>query len=885
MTYILNKHAAVNVRLSKCRHILSFMIRNSSNSVCRNVVFSVMFLLVSVFTIQGQGVTRVSGNIYDRASGDPLPFVNVFFKNTSVGTTTDLDGYFEIESRFVSDSLSASFLSYKTETIPIQIEEKNNNIKIFLSEASLQLASVLIVSKKGKYRKKDNPAVELMRKVIKNKKTNRLEGQDYYAFDQYEKIQLDLNNITEDFKDRKIFNKFDLLWKYLDTSTVNGKIYLPIFLRETNSKVYYRKDPESRKEYREAIQTTKFDATMDDQSLTDALDFLYKDIDIYDNVIPLLDHSFISPISPLALNFYRFYILDTLDVNNINSIRLGFIPRNKSNFGFTGDLYVSNDTLYTVVRADFGIIGDIHLNFVRDLKVRQDFAPLDDAFVLTRDEVVIDYSVSQNGIGFYGTRSVAYENFNFEPAPDPDLYNHIEKVIDLPGAYNKDDAYWRNTRLTPLTKDQEDLYQMIDTLVTLPAYKRLVSGIRILTTGYVPINSMDIGPLPTFYSYNQVEGSRLRMGFETNFNFNKRLLLEGYGAYGFLDEKFKYRGSLTYSFNEDFKRNPRHYLKAVYQKDVTFPGQDLQFIQNDNVLLSFRRGATDKMLFYNELRFEYTRETPGFALDFFFSDKNRKPYGTLILPFIDEDGNRKLLADVETTTLGIGFEIAPNKQFIQGRQYRTPIINEYPIYNIRYTRDFANFLGGDYSVHTVEVGFFKRFNMSILGHSNVGIEAGKKWGQAPYTELFIPRANQSFAYQRASFNMMNFLEFVSDSYMFFRVEHFFKGFFFNRVPLFKKLKLRELATFKLVYGSLSDNNNPALNPDLPQFDNISSGESLTYLFQSGRPYMEGSIGVTNIFRILRIDLVKRFNYLEHPEVPNLFGVRGLGIRARFKVEF
>ena len=841
-------------------------------------------LMVMSTAIFGQDVTRVSGHVYDGRTGDPLPFVNVYFVNTSVGTTTDLDGYFEIDSRFVTDSLAASFLGYKIQTIPITQEERNKDLVFRLESKTLQLKNITILAKKGKYRKKNNPAVELMRKVIKNKKKNRLEGQEHYSFDQYEKIELDLNNITEQFKDRKIFNKFDLLWEYLDTSDVNGKVFLPIYLREINSKVYYRQDPESRKEYRSAIRQTKFDETIDDQTITDALDFLYKDIDIYNSTIPLLDHNFISPITPLALNFYRFYILDTLDVNGINSIRLGFIPRNKSNFGFTGELFVSNDERHTVTRADFGIIGDIHLNFVRDLKVRQDFEPLGDAFILTRDEIVIDYSVTKNGIGFYGTRSLVYDNFEFEPAEDPGIYNHLQKVIIEDGAYERQEDYWTNNRMVPLTKNQEGLYEMIDTLTSLPAYKRLVSGIRILTTGYVPFKDVDFGPLPTFYSYNQVEGSRVRMGLETNFNFNKNLLIEGYGAYGFRDEQFKYRGSLTYSFNEDFRRNPRHYVKAVFQRDVTFPGQELQFIQNDNVLLSFRRGNTARMFFYDEFRLEYTRETPGFAMDFFFSDKNNRPYGDLRLPFVNEDGQQELLTEIETTRIGLAFELAPNKQFIQGRQYRTPIINEFPIYNLRMERIFSGFFGSEYSANVVEVGFFKRFNMSILGHSNIGIEAGKKWGTLPYTELFIPRANQSFAYQRASFNMMNFLEFVSDSYVFFRMEHFFKGFFFNKVPLFKKLKLREIATFKLVMGSLSDRNNPNLDPSLPQFEQRVDGTFLTHTFD-GTPYMEGSIGVTNIFKFLRVDLVKRLNYLDNPDIPELFGVKGLGIRARVKVEF
>ena len=837
-------------------------------------------------TAHGQGVTRVSGNVYDAETKEPLPFVNISFENTSVGTTTDLDGYFEVDSRFVTDNLCASFLSYKTQCQPIEVESKNRKLEFYLAGESLQLENVTITAKRGRYRKKNNPAVELMRKVIDNKGENRLEGQDYYSYDKYERIELDINNITEEFKDRKLFNKFDLLWNYVDTSKVNGKVYLPIYLREVNSQVYYRNDPEDKKEIRSAVKNTKFDESVDDESITDLLDFLYQDIDIYDNTIPLLDNNFISPISPLALNFYRFYILDTLDINGTNSIHLGFIPRNKSNFGFTGDLYVSNDSsAHYVTRADFGIIGNINLNFINDIKVIQDFAPYQEAYIKTRDDLTIDYSISKNGIGFYGTRTLGYDNFNFEPTADPSVFDGVEKVVTVDGAYKQSEEYWQNNRLLALTENQEGLYEMIDTLTNLPAYKRLVTGVKIATTGFIPFPRFEIGPLATFYSFNQVEGSRVRFGGETNFGFSKKWYLDSYLAYGFRDRRFKGKIGLTYTFNPDWRSNPRHFVRAIYQEEATFPGQALQFLQQDNVLLSARRGDTRRMILEKETRFEYTCEVSSFAIDMFISDKTTDPYGELILPFTDANGQTQLLDDLQTTVLGVGFEFAPNKQFLQGRQFRTPIINKFPIYTFRYETSFGDVLGSDYSYHRIDLGFFKRFNLSVLGHTNVGIEAGKIFGDLPYILLFVPRANQSFSYQRQSFNLMNFLEFVSDDYVFFRAEHFFKGFFLNRVPLLKKLGLREIVSFKAVYGTLNDSNNPALNPSIPNFTVNSEDVPLTYTFEDGVPYIEASIGLSNIFKVLRVDLVRRLNYLDHPNVPNLFNVRGLGLRARFKVEF
>ena len=843
-------------------------------------------LLLTAGTAFSQGVTKVSGNVYEAGTNEPLPFVNISFENTSVGTTTDLDGYFEIDSRFVSDNLCASFLSFKTQCQAIEVEGKNRGLEFYLEPESLQIENVTIVAKRGKYRKKNNPAVELMRKVIANKGENRLEGQDHYSYDKYERIELDINNITEEFKERKLFNKFDLIWNYLDTSEINGKVYLPIYLREVNSEVFYRKKPEDKKEIRSAIKNTKFDESIDDASITDLLDFLYQDIDIYDNTIPLLDNNFISPISPLALNFYRFYILDTLDVNGINSIRLGFIPRNKSNFGFTGDLYVSNDSSqHFVTRADFGIIGNINLNFINDIKVIQDYAPYQEAYIKTRDDLTIDYSITKNGIGFYGTRTLGFDNFSFEPTPDPSVFDGLEKVVNVEGAYNRSEDYWDDNRLLELTENQENLYVMIDTLTSLPAYKRLVTGVKIATTGFIPFKHFEIGPLPTFYSFNQVEGHRFRVGAETNFGFSKKWFLDSYLAYGTRDKRLKGRLGLTYTLNSDWRSNPRHFFRLQYQEEVTFPGQALQFLQQDNFLLSARRGDTRRMILEKETRFEYTREASSLALDFFFSDKTTEPRGDLILPFVNENDETEFLEELQTSVFGVGLEFAPNKQFLQGRQFRTPIINEFPIWTFRYETSISNFLGSDFNYHRIDLGFFKRFNLSVLGHTNVGIEAGKIFGDLPYILLFVPRANQSFSYQRQSFNLMNFLEFVSDDYVFFRAEHFFKGFFLNRVPLLKKLGLREIVTFKAVYGTLNDSNNPALTDGIPDFTVNAENIPLTYTFTEGRPYFEASIGISNIFKFLRVDLIRRLNYLEHPNVPELFDVEGLGIRARLKVEF
>ena len=319
---------------------------------------SIFYLLLVFFFMNGsnafaQKLTTIKGKVFDAKTKQPLPFVDVTLKGTYVGVSTDLDGQYEIKTKNPSDTIQCTFIGYKTKYEVIKKEERQV-INFYLEEEGLTLESVTIIGKKGRYRKKNNPAVELMRKVIANRDKNKIESKDYYSYESHEKLELDLNNITEEFKNRKAFKSFDFLWSYLDTSTVNGRVFLPIYIREILSSVHYRKDPQSKKEIRKAIRMTEFDEALDMQSVSNIIDLLYQDVDLYENSIKLLDNDFLSPLAPWALNYYRFYILDTTYVNNKEAIHLAFIPRNKTFIGFTGDIYVSNDDRYTVLKAGIG---------------------------------------------------------------------------------------------------------------------------------------------------------------------------------------------------------------------------------------------------------------------------------------------------------------------------------------------------------------------------------------------------------------------------------------------------------------------------------------------------------------------------------------------------
>ena len=865
----------------------------------------ILLLLISIFTISSlsaqssEKLTRIRGTVIDQETREPLPFVAVAFPGTSVGTTTDFDGKFEIASQWATETIEVSFLGYITYTTKIKLGERQV-IDIALEPESLNLQEVTVKAKKKRYRKKNNPAVALMRKVINQKQENSLERYDHYEYDKYEKVELDINNITDKFRARKAFKKFQFIFDFVDTSEVNGKPYLPIFLQEIDAKVYYSKEKKKKREYRNAIKATKLENHLDEESVTTLMDYLYDDVNIYDGKTILMGNEFTMPLSAIALDFYRFYIIDTIEYQGKKAIDMAFIPKIKGNFGFNGNLYIALDSTYQLLKVKMGVVDDINLNFVQDLLIEQEFEEGPDGkYIVSKEKIVVDYNLTKKGIGAFGKRTAQYTNHKFNQPVADEIYDVPEFVIERKGARKLDEDYWQANRPVALSEKEAGVYHMIDTLQQVPAFKRALNIVSFLATGYTPVGKFDIGPINSFYGGNVVEGFRARFGGRTNINFHPKLALDAYVAYGFKDKEFKGAFKALWSFNENSEENPKHYIQGGFTRETKFPGLKVDFISEDNVFLAIgRRGVADRMLLYTATRLDYYKETRS-NLTFHATVERLKqlPIGRLTFNYTGTNGEPASLEAIRTTEFGFNFRWAPNADYFQGKINRYPIFNKHPIFQFSYYGAPKGVFGSEYSYHQLRFGAFKKFYLSFLGFTNVDFEIGKIYGKnLPYTILHIPRANQSYLYQIRSFNMMNFLEFASDEYVKINFRHYFNGFFFNRIPLFRKLKLREVMTLKMIYGGLSDANNPNKNPGLIQFTNQidengeplldENGEPLQETFTlNDKPYVEGSVGILNIFKVLRIDAVKRFTYLDKPNLPNMFGIKGFGLRARVYVEF
>jgi len=833
-------------------------------------------LLISTNHLDAQKLTTIKGKVIDAKTKEPLPFVNIVFVGKNIGTITDFNGEFFLESQWASNKVEAAYTGFKSSVKRI-ITEKTNTINFKLESENINIEEVVIKSTKKRYRNKNNPAVELIKKIIANKDKNRKEGLEYYEYDKYEKIQFDLNNITEKFRKKRVFKKYQFIFNYVDTSEINGKPYLPVFLQETLSKVYYRKSPKSQKEFVKGTKMIGSKEYIDSEGTNMMIDYLYQDIELYDNNITLLTNQFVSPLSNISPSIYKFRIIDTVEVNDRSCINLAFQPRNNLDFAFLGNMYITNDNKYAIVKVEMGVTSSISLNFVNDLKITQEFDYLNNrCWILTKDELIIDFNIGKKGAGMFGRRSVVYDNYVFNKKQEEHIYAGIERTIKEENYDKKNDQFWEANRLTKLSEQEAGIYSMVDSVQNIPAFKRTMDVLMLLVAGYWNFNKVNVGPVNTFYSFNDVEGFRLRIGGRTSKKFSKKLQLDGYVLYGFKDEKFKYSGSAIYSLNKkDLKENPKHTISAVYQVETNFPGMEMQFINEDNFLLSFKRGVADKILYYEMFKLEHFKDwRNGFSTTVNLKHVTQEPGGTLKFNYSDHTVN-----EITTSEITGVLRFAPNEKYYQGVNYRTPILTKYPIIQLSYTQGLEFLANSDYTYGKLSFNLFKRFHLAPLGFTNFEFEAGKIFGsEIPYPLMFVHRANQTYSYQLHSYNMMNFLEFVSDEYVSVFAEHHFYGFFFNKIPLIKKLKWREIVSVKGIYGGVTDNNNPEIQDGLMLFPTDNNNNTTTFTLKD-KPYVEVSVGIGNIFKIFRVDLVKRITYLDHPNVEEY------GIRARFKFDF
>lgn len=766
-------------------------------------------------------------------------------------------------------TVASMLLPFRTDGQQRKNSAENENIR------TIEIDELVVRGGKIRYRNRGNPAVELIDSVLAYRDKNRSTNFSSLSYRKYEKIVFSFTNLGEKVQSMKLLNKFKFVFDNLDTTRSPGRAVLPMYIRERLSDYAYDGLTGTANEIIRGEKMVTFEEHMDEQGIGEWLNYLYEEVDIYQNNIQFLTNKFISPISSVAPSFYRYYITDTLISGGERCTRLYFTPRNKADLLFQGYLYITMDGTYAVRRAEIEVNKNINLNWIKESRIVQEFRRSEQGgWILDRNETSIDLGYSKKGLGFFGQRSVSYRDHVFnEPIP---AISFVKQNARADSVFSRGDDFWEMNRHQELSKSERGIYETSDSLKNMPTFRRLMSFMRIVVASYHDFGKFELGPVSTFYSYNPTEGSRIRVGGVTTPKFSKRINLDGHISYGFGDKQFKYKLGTTISLSErTIYEFPVKSLRFSIQKETKVPGVELYFVHEGSAYLSISRGIDDKLFYNKTIKAEYLHEFENhFSYRLGYNFTRQRPGGSLDFGTIPS---------LDIGEFSVDLRYAPNEQYYQKKTIRVPIPNRHPILQFNYTLG-NKLLGGDYNYHLLRFNASKRFYPSVIGYTDAQLETGLVLGTVPFPLLEMHNANQSYIYQATRYNLMNFLEFVSDKYASLFVDHNFNGFILNKIPLIKHLGLREIVTLKILYGGLGENNNPNLNTPaimtqwgLMPLPKDKDGNPSTFTLDRG-PYMEMSIGIGNIFKVLRVDLIRRLTYTANPNITKW------GIRFRFKFD-
>lgn len=842
-------------------------------------------LLCSSYTINAQ---IIKGVVTDSLTNEKLGYVSVFYEGTTKGTTTDFSGNYSIAYDPNFKELSFSFLGYETKKVAISSKTKSINIKLVPTD--IMLNEVVIKPKKERYRKKNNPAVELMEKVIASKKEFKLEDNEYYYYNKYQKMKMSLNDLTEEKLEKKLFKNLGLRADQLELSPTTGLYILPMSIQETSSRVVYRRSPKTTKTYVDGVSTTgiqNFIAT--GEAFSQRIEEVFTDINIYDNSIKLLNRRFVSPIGDNALTFYKYYIMDTISVKNNDYIHLSFVPQNSQDFGFTGHLYITNDSTYAVKRCLMNLPKNTAVNFVSNLDITQDFEQLENGrWILSEDIMDVELFLLKKVQGANIQRTTQYTNFSFKELPD-ELFKPKGDIIKARNMYNQPDEFWQEARVDSLSVVEGSMDSFMDRIAGASSFKYVLFATKILTENYIETtkrgkrSKFDIGPVKSLISSNYLDGTRIRLGGKTTAALHPKIFVQGYGAYGFKDNKWKYSGNVIYSFKrcDNFPwEYPMHNIGLTHTYDVVSPMDKFLTRDKDNLFVSWKAFPVDQMSYIRETKVDYNFETyGGLSIKAFGRHRNDQAAGKL--EYIKNDGNQTKINDITTSELGITLRYAPNETFVNTKQERKAINKDAPVFTLSHMLGMKGVLSGDYNFNFTEASAWKRFWFNSWGKLDVLIRGGVQWNTVPFPLLIVPAANLSyFAQNDETFNLMHNMEFLNDRYALLSLTYDMNGKLLNRIPLIKKLKWREVFKLKTMYGALTDKNNPFIsdNPDLFLFP-TRDGEYTTHVMQRNKPYIEASVGIYNIFKVLHVEYIRRLTYTDLP------GTKKNGVRFTFQLTF
>lgn len=852
---------------------------------------------------------QIKGVVTDSETGDPIPYLNVYYDGKGVGTITDIDGQYTISVHPGWTKLTFSMVGYGTEVRNVSVNTKKLDVKM---KPDLVLDEVIVKPKKEKYSRKNNPAVEMMKKVIAAKKLNDLGVNDFYHYNKYQKITFSLNNITTDsLRESNLFKKYPFFRDQVEVCEVTGKNILPISVDETVTEKLYRKEPHDEKTIVKGINSTGVNELFNTgDMLSTVLKDVFQDINIYQDRFRFLQYPFDSPISNAGINFYKYYIMDTVMVEREKCFHLTFVPNNSQDFGFTGHLYILADSTYRVNKCVMNLPKKTDINFVDNMIIEQKFGQLSTGeWVLMEDDMLCEMSYLKKLLGsFQVRRQTRYSDFGFDEIPAKIFKKKGAEIKDV-NAMMRDDSFWKEYRPTELTKSEDNMDSFVDNLSKIKGFKYIMFVAKAFIENFVETgvkgkpSKVDIGPINTMISSNYIDGLRLRASAQTTANLNPHLFLRGYYAYGFKDEKSKYKAEVEYSFNKK-EYLPREYpinsLTVSYSYDNMLPSDKFMGTDKDNVFTSFKVTTVDQYNYERtaSVKYELEKES-GLKTTLMLKHTNLEACGKLFYRTMAQENQlQQALATGELTGTDwvrspyntrdfslaeatLAFRYAPGETFVNTKQRRLPINLDAPVFTLQHTLGLKGILGSDYTYNMTEISLYKRWWLSSWGNIDTSIKGGIQWNKVPFPLLIMPAANLSYIIQNETFNLINNMEFLNDRYASLDVSWNLQGKIFNRIPLLKKLKWREFIGIKCLWGTLTDKNNPLLPQNANDselmlfpghYDAAGNFHTSSYVMDPKKPYVEVSAGIHNIFKLLHVEYVRRLNYNELPTASK-WGIR------------
>ncbi|WP_339657941.1 DUF5686 family protein [Flavobacterium frigidarium] len=820
----------------------------------KHIYLFLLFVWSATTTLFAQ--TKVSGIIVDK-DNLPIPYANVAFKGSSEGIVSNEDGKFYLESPKTYTVLMASSVGFNDREIDL-LQAVNYNLRVQLGEVQT-LNEVVVFT--GKTSKKNNPALDILRKIWERKRKNGLYQFDQYQMEKYEKVEFDMNTIDSAFKKSKIFRGMEFIFDHVDTSNVTGKTYLPIFINETLSEVY---GSNKLNKVKEKIKANKNSGFSDNQQILSFVKDLYSDYDIYNNHLTFFDKSFTSPLSKTGIDVYNYVLRDSAYIGNKWCYNILFYPRRKNELTFKGDFWV-NDTTFAIKKINMAVTKSANINWVKDIYIEQEFDVQNDSvFLLTRDYMMSDFALNKKdeSKGVYGKRTTLYDSHKFNIEKPNAFYRDEVNYIDNE-VYNRSDEYWEENRFENLNKDEKGVYKMLDTLQTVKKFKNLYNLVSILGSGYIQRGNFDYGPIFSTFGYNEVEGIRLRVGGRTYFGPNDAWRLQGYTAYGFDDDKFKYGISGKWMVD----KRKRVIISAGNRRDIEQIGASLT-TTNDVLGRSFASssllstGSNGKLTNINLTNVGIEIEpVKNLTFQTGFSYRTLEAASdSFSLDYFTDAARTVVESRVKQSEVNFQIEFTPNRKTIGYGVERSNVDSPFSRFYVNYSHGFKGLLDSDFQYDKVQLYYKQPIIIGPLGRSNVIVEVGKTFGTIPLGLMSVIPGNQTYFTIENTFSNLNFYEFVSDQYATVQWEHNFGGRLFSRIPFMRKLNWREIIGAKAVYGSVSDANR-AIN-----------ASGLTYTAPENG-YWEYSAGIGNIFKVFRLDFGWRGNYLDTPDAQK-FTVKG-----------